>query len=484
MVSVVSLLLQYKLFYHKKETSTIFPKQYIIGLTKERGELMNMRDVLVEINSQLPFYNILAKDLYEKSGESEAERDRRMAWWRDARFGMFIHWGLYSVAAGKWKGINIPSYGEWIMHTAQIPHREYSKLADRFNPVMYDAQEWVRIAKDAGMKYIVITSKHHDGFSMYHTKLSQYNIVDATPFRRDVIAELAQACRDQGIRFGIYYSQLDWLHAGYSFIFAVTPNFRKYMDFMKGQLDELLTNYGPICELFFDGDWMPQWNMKLGAELEAHCRSLQPDVIINNRVGKRPILCMVPWAAPFTLNTTCGDFETPEQFIPYSIPPRDWETNMTMNGTFGYKENDNNWKTSGSLIRRLIEIASRNGNFLLNIGPDGEGTIPAPSARILGKIGDWMRTNGDSIYGTTGGPLNKPHWGRTTQKPGKIFLHVFEWPDGELVVEGLKEKVKSARLLTGPARSPLAIRTAGGVLHVTVPHHAPDPAASVIELEI
>ncbi|MFA6451090.1 MAG: alpha-L-fucosidase [bacterium] len=445
---------------------------------------MNIKELMVEINSQLPLYNAFAKELYERTAESESELDRRMTWWREARFGMFIHWGLYSVAAGKWKGLKIPHYGEWIMHNAQIPHREYSKLADRFNPVKYDAHEWVRIAKEAGMKYIVITAKHHDGFSLYHTKLSKYNMVEATPYGRDAIKELADACRDQDIRFGIYYSQLDWMRAGYSFLFAITPNFKKYMDFMKGQLEELLTNYGPVCELFFDGDWMPQWNMKLGAELEAHCRSLQQDVIINNRVGKRSILSNFPFAAPLTMNTICGDYETPEQFIPDHVPSRDWETNMTMNDTFGYKENDNNWKSSAELIRGLIDIASHNGNFLLNVGPTGEGEIPAASVKILGEIGKWMKTSGDSVYGTTGGPLDKPKWGRTTRKQNKIFLHVFDWPNGELVVDGLTEQVKSARLLADPLRLPLSLRKTGKKLHISIPKFAPDSAVSVIELEV
>ncbi|HOX27877.1 MAG TPA: alpha-L-fucosidase [bacterium] len=444
---------------------------------------MDVKDILVEINSRLPFYNLLAKDLYEVTGESREARDERMAWWREARFGMFIHWGLYSVAAGKWNGIPIPHYGEWIMHNGQIPQRQYAKLADRFNPVKFDAGEWVGIAKKAGMKYIVVTAKHHDGFSLFHTKLSKYNMVDATPFKRDVIKELADACKDNGMRFGLYYSQLDWLHAGYSFIFAVTPKFRKYLDFMKGQLEELLTCYGPICELFFDGEWMPQWNMKLGAELESFCRSLQPNVIINNRVGKRPILCMVPWAAPFTMNTTCGDFETPEQFIPEHIPPRDWETNMTMNDTFGYKENDDNWKSSGSLIRKLVEIASRNGNFLLNVGPTGDGVFPEKSVEILSEIGNWMKNNGDSIYGAVGGPLNKPSWGRTTRKQGKIFLHIFDWPASDLVVSGINEDIYNAYLLSDPARRPLNFKKSIDKLRIDIPRCAPDSGSSVIVLE-
>ncbi len=441
---------------------------------------MDARSIIYEINSRLPFYNVLAKDLYEKTAEETAAHERRMKWWREARFGMFIHWGLYSVAAGKWNGISIPHYGEWIMHNAQIPDKKYSRLAGKFNPLKFNAGEWVSIAKNAGMKYIVITAKHHEGFSLYHTKMSKYNMVDATPFGHDVIAELARECSKQGIRFGLYYSQLDWHHAISPNFFGLTINFDKYYEFMKGQIKELLSGYGDICELFFDGDWMLQWNMKLGAELEQLCRSLQPDVIINNRIGKRPILVMIPAAARYTMQTTCGDYETPEQFFPDIIPNRDWESNITMNDTFGYKENDNNWKTSTALIRNLIEIVSRNGNFLLNVGPTGEGAIPEPSVKRLSEIGDWMRINGDSINGAKAGPIQNQRWGRSTRKPGKVFLHIFNWPRGVLRVDGIDEYVKKAYLLSDRSRKPLKIEHVGDSLNITLPEKAPDRAASVV----
>ncbi|MFH1375194.1 MAG: alpha-L-fucosidase, partial [Patescibacteria group bacterium] len=357
------------------------------------------------------------------------------------------------------------------------------KTAGRFNPVKFNADEWVEIAKNAGMKYIVITAKHHDGFSMYDSKLTDYSIVKATPFKRDVIAELARACREQGVRFGIYYSLLDWHYSLVPGFFGWIPNFRKYFEFMKGQVGELLTNYGPVCALFFDGDWMLQWTAERGEELELLCRGLQPEVIINNRVGKRPKLADFPWAHSIAMSTTCGDYETPEQFVPGKAPGRDWETCMTMNDTWGYKSFDNNWKSSRITIRKLIDIASKGGNFLLNVGPDGDGLIPEPSVRRLERIGDWMRTNGDSIYGTTAGPLQDLKWGRCTQKAGKVFLHVFDWPKEELVVEGLK-KVAKAHLLSDSLRKSLPLESSGGALRIKLPPDAPDPVSSTVVLEI
>lgn len=336
-----------------------------------------------------------------KTGETKEQRDRRMAWWREAKFGMFIHWGLYSALGGEWKGRKAPFYSEWIMCVRNIPDREYSKTAKTFNPVEFDAREWARLAKGAGMKYIVITAKHHDGFSMYGTRLSGYNIVDATPFGRDPLAELADACRAEGLRFGVYYSQLDWHWAVAPWHFPVIPKFGEYVEFMKGQLEELLTGYGPICSLFFDGDWMPQWfvDPKLQREVEDFCRELQPDVIINNRIGARPVFCMIPALESLSMDTTAGDYETPEQFILKKSPKRDWETNMTMNDTFGYNKFDNNWKSTRKLTKHLEDAVSLGGNFLLNVGPDGLGSIPPKSAARLREIGDWTRANKDRIWG-------------------------------------------------------------------------------------
>lgn len=416
--------------------------------------------------------------------ESESERDRRMAWWREARFGMFIHWGLYSMLAGEWKGRKSRRYSEWIMFERMIPDYVYSKIARDFNPVDFNAKEWVKIAKNAGMKYLVVTSKHHDGFCLFHSKLTKYNIVDATPFKRDIIAELAEACREGGIRFGIYYSQLDWHHSFIPGFFGLMPNFPKYFEYMKGQLTELLTNYGPVSTLFFDGDWMFQWNRKKGEEIEALCRSLQPDVVINNRVTRRPLLVEFAWTQKFTMNSSGGDYETPEQYVLNNIPSRDWETCMTMNDTWGCNKNDNNWKSGRDLTRMLIDTASKGGNFLLNVGPDGTGKIPEPSVERLKEMGKWLKKNGEAIYGATAGPLQNPRWGRSTAKPGKIFLHVFDAPAGALVVRGLKEKVKKAYLLTDSKKKPLPLEITSNRLRITLPDKGTDPVSNTIVLDI
>jgi alpha-L-fucosidase len=324
-----------------------------------------------------------------------------MQWWRQARFGMFIHWGLYSALGGIWKGRRV-RFGpaEWIMCEKLIPKRSYRRIAADFNPVDFDADRIARLAKAAGMKYMVFTAKHHDGFSMFHSRLTRYNIVDATPFQRDPVAELAAACDRHGLRFGLYYSQLDWNWSAAPLAFAPIVKFADYLDFLMGQLEELLTHYGPVSTLFFDGDWMPQWTAKTGARVESLCRSLQPDVIINDRVGKRylpegvliagkPLTEHFPFLKKFDPGAGAGDYLTPEQYVPARGFPRDWETCMTMNGSWGYNSFDNNWKTVAQINAILADTISRGGNLLLNIGPDGKGNIPAMCEEILMEIGNW-----------------------------------------------------------------------------------------------
>lgn len=335
---------------------------------------------------------------------ADLSSDQRMAWWRAARFGMFIHWGLYSELAGEWRGRRARlDNTEWIMAEKMIFPRAYMRTAQRFNPVKFDADAWAQLALNAGMKYVVITAKHHEGFSMYHSKLTDYNIVDATPFGRDPMTELSEACRARGLRFGFYYSQLDWHRSLFPGGMTWTPRFREYLEFMKGQLEELLTNYGPVSVLFFDGDWMPQWTRAVGREVEAHCRALQPDVIINNRVGKRPLASTIMPLQPFVPPTGHGDYETPEQSVIRKPPPRDWETNMTMNKTWGFSRHDHNWKSTKELIRILCETASKGGNLLLNVGPTGQGEIPEPSVTRLREIGEWLKENRSQVYGPGAG---------------------------------------------------------------------------------
>lgn len=409
------------------------------------------------------------------AGRQPVSDDARMAWWREARFGMFIHWGIYAQAAGEFKGRKQETLGEWIMYELEIPVAEYEPLAAAFNPAKFDAREWVRIAKDAGMKYIVITTKHHDGFCMWHTKLSPYNIVDATPFKRDVIKELADECRAQGVKLCFYHSIMDWHHPD-----AKGESFAKYVPYLKGQLKELLTDYGPIGVLWFDGEWIPEWTEEMGQDLYSYVRSLQPEIIINNRVGKAR-----DGMSGRSKYRGAGDFDTPEQEVPaMGLPGVDWETCQTMNDTWGYKTDDDNWKSGRKLTRELIEIASKGGNYLLNVGPTAEGQIPEPSVLRLAEMGRWMRQNGDSIYGTQASPFEKLDWGRCTRKGNTLFLHVFAWPgDQKLRIPGLRSDVARASLLIEPGEA-LEVERDGGDVVVTVPKKRPSRTGTVVVLEL
>jgi alpha-L-fucosidase len=419
-------------------------------------------------------------------------KDIRTEWWREARFGMFIHWGLYTVPAGEWKGKKIPGIGEWIMENADIPVLEYEQLAKQFNPVKFDAEQWVKIARDAGMKYIVITSKHHDGFCMWDSKLTGYDIIDATPFKRDILAELSAACKKQGIKLCFYHSIMDWHHPDAQATFypkyndgsRSNPNFDRYVEYyLKGQIRELIENYGPLGILWFDGEWVKDWSYEMGWNMYEHVLNLQPDIIINNRVGKGR-----QGLQGFSEGQECpGDYGTPEQRIPPTgLPGVDWETCMTMNDTWGYKSYDNNWKSTEDLIHKLVDITSKGGNFLLNVGPTAEGLIPEPSIERLAAMGKWMKVNCESIYGTTANPIGELPWGRCTAKPGKLYLHVFDWPaNGHLELTGLKNKAKKAYLLTDKKQTKLPIMSeVEDKIIITVPAEAPDAIDSVVVLEI
>jgi alpha-L-fucosidase len=427
------------------------------------------------------------------AGETKAERDRRMKWWRQARFGMFIHWGLYAVPAGEYKGQRSTRIGEWIMEWANIPRAQYEKFAPQFNPVKFNAAEWVRMAKDAGMKYIVITSKHHDGFSIYNSRVSNYDIIDATPYGKDPIRALADEAKKQGLKFCFYYSIMDWHHpsqyvdapgkdptAGHSKNKIHSDRKQEYVNYMKEQLRELVTGYDPAV-LWFDGEWVDWWTEEDGKDLYAFVRSLKPDIIINNRVGKgrKGMEGLTKGDQEYA-----GDFGTPEQQIPPTgLPGVDWESCMTMNDTWGYKFYDDKWKSSQTLISNLIDIASKGGNYLLNVGPTAEGLIPQPSIERLAEMGRWLKVNGEAIYGTDASPFAKQlSFGRATSKPGRVYLHVFDWPaDGKLQIPSWGKEVRRAYLLSNKAA--LKITKSGESVTLQVPASALDPIATVIVVE-
>jgi alpha-L-fucosidase len=429
--------------------------------------------------------------------EFGATHDQRMQWWRAARFGMFIHWGVYSVPAGVWRGRQVQqNLGEWIMNCGRIPVLDYQNFTTQFDPTNFNAEQWVKLAKRAGMKYIVITAKHHDGFAMFHSQASAFNIYDATPWHRDPLAELAAACNREGIKLGFYYSQAqDWNHpggaaAGTGAGQPTVDNLNHWDVAQEGSMDdfidkvdvpqirELLSNYGPIAEFWFD---TPVGMNTERAEKILPLLKLQPDMVVNNRLDARK---------------STGDFETPEQKIPATgIPGKDWETCMTMNHTWGFRLADTNWKSAETLITNLVDIASKGGNYLLNVGPTSAGEIPEASVERLKSVGAWMDVNSDAIYGTTPNPFSTQlPWGRCTKKITKegttLYLHVFDafWPkDGKLLVPGLKNEIVSAYLLKsnwlGWHKKLNATSDAVGVT-ISVPKNAPGKFSSTIVLQI
>ncbi len=415
--------------------------------------------------------------------ETKEQFETRMAWWREARFGLFIHWGLYAIPAGEWEGET--NHAEWILTTAQIPVEQYEKFASHFNPVKFDAAEWVRMAKDAGMKYIVITSKHHDGFSLFDSKVSDYDVMDSTPFKRDILKELAEECQKQGLKMCWYHSIMDWHHPdylprrGWEERSVEGADLDRYVDYMKAQVKELVTNYGDIGVLWFDGEWESTWDPERGRDLYDYVRGLDPDIIINNRVGKG----RAGMAGTYDPATAMGDFGTPEQEIPATGLGYDWETCMTMNDHWGYNKNDDNWKSKEDLIQKLVDIASKGGNFLLNVGPTAEGLFPQESIDRLKAIGEWMKVYGESIYGTTASLFSSLDWGRSTTKGQKLYFHVFDWPqDGVLEIPGLISQPAKVYFLSDPEQELFAV-PGNGSAKITIPQQAPNPIASVIALE-
>ena len=423
--------------------------------------------------SSLLFSILISCSLMAQNGDGASaskQNDPKMQWWKDAKFGMFIHWGIYSVPAGKWNDKTI--YGEWIMHQAKIPRTEYAALAKQFNPTQFNAEEWVKLAKDAGQKYIVITSKHHDGFAMFKSVADPYNIVDATPFKRDILKELAEACRKFDMKLGFYYSQAqDWYHPGGAVSGNVewdqthVADMNQYVEKIAiPQVKEILANYGDVAVLWWDTptNMTKEMTRKLADLLKPY-----PNIITNNRLGA----------------DMGGDLETPEQFVPATgFPGRNWEVCMTMNGHWGYNAWDDRWKSTTDLLQKLIDIVSKGGNFLLNVGPNAYGVIPEVCQQNLREMGDWLKINGEAIYGTKASPFPYLSYGRATRKGQMLYLHLFEWPkDGKLNVP-LTNKMTKAYLLADP-KTLLKISAGKENATIQLPNYAPDKIASVVAIQ-
>lgn len=431
------------------------------------------------------------------------DKDARMAWWRAARFGMFIHWGVYSQWGGVYHGHQQARGGaEWIMNRSKIPVTEYQERAKFFNPVNYNPDAIVKMAKDAGMKYIIITAKHHDGFALFKSAASKWNVADATVYGKDLLKPLADACRKYGMKLGFYYSQAqDWnnpggaaarkemregwpnpdsakidaytaAHKGHWDPLQETKTFDQYIDEVSvPQVKEILSNYGDVAVLWWD---TPTNMTDEAAQKLQDALKLQPNIITNDRL-KRP--------------NFPGDTKTPEQKIPTQaeLDGQDWETCMTMNGSWGYKSWDHNWKSAEMLIRNLVDIASKGGNYLLNIGPKDDGTVPQESIDRLAAIGEWMKVNSSAIYATQASPLPDLSWGRCTMKDNgsntTLNLFIFDWPaDGKLVVPALANKVINAKLVAG--NKSLTAKNVKGNVVITLPRNAPNKIASLVQLNV
>jgi alpha-L-fucosidase len=423
-------------------------------------------------------------------------KEKRLEWFREAKYGLFIHWGLYAIPAGEWKGKRIPGIGEWIMNRAKIPVKEYEQLARQFNPIKFNADEWVQLAIDAGMKYIVITSKHHDGFALYNSKVSTWDVVDATPFKRDILKELAAACAKRKMPLGFYYSQSqDWHHAGGAGNnWDFPPNDQKdksgafdtYLrEKAQPQIRELLTDYGPVALIWFDTPQLMTNRPDRADPFTQIVRKLQPTTLIDGRLGVE------------------GDYVTTgDNVIPPEIQKQAWEVPATINHTWGYRKDDHDWKSPGQIVFKLVDIVSKGGNYLLNVGPMADGIIPQPSQDNLRHVGRWLKINGEAVYGARPSPwgeelgeyssrgakdvrnqplfLPQTEW-RLTEKPGKLYITFFNEPRAPFAIPRMKNATKRAYRLDGNV--PVELKTDGGVTTFTLERPIWDPMATVVVVE-
>lgn len=425
----------------------------------------------------------------DDANKSYSQRMERTKWFRDVRFGMFIHWGLYSI----------PARGEWVRSHEKINIEDYEKYFHEFNPVKYDPKKWARAAKAAGMKYAVITTKHHDGFCLFDSKLTEYKVTN-TPAGRDLIKEYVEAFRSEGLGVGFYYSLLDWYHEDYpAYGDRQHPmrdnesfknrnhNFEQYIEYFHGQVKELLTNYGKIDIMWFDFSYNDMTGEKWEAtKLINMIRSLQPDIVIDNRLGGN-LRAKEP-------EVYAGDFASPEQIIPPSGIvnedgiPLPWEACITLNDHWGYASKDMNYKSPKQVIRALIECVSKGGNLLLNVGPNAKGEIPEESLSTLSEIGKWMKQNSESVYCCGISSYQKPEWGRYTQKGNKLYAHIFDRGIGPVNLNGLQGKIKSARLLKDMSEisisRPWNAHDYPDDCFITLGASLPDDIDTVVELDL
>lgn len=416
-------------------------------------------------------------------------RDQRMAWWREARFGMFIHWGLYSGAGGAWNGKVYPQhYAEWIQHWAAVPCDDYARaMKPLFRPDPGATDAWADLAKEAGMRYAVMTAKHHEGFTLFNSK-QEYSIsnpisggTNISPEGRDMAREFADSMRSRGLRAGFYYSLLDWQHPdAYEMALPAYPrpartrDHAAYVSYVRAHVDELLTNYGPLSTIWFDySDKQHQGAAWGAASLLEDLRVKQPGIVVNNRLFEG-------------LENRNGDYGTPEKYVPPTgLPGMDWEVNHTLNESYGYSLHDANWKDVKTVVRLLCDVVSKGGNLLLNIGPDANGRVPEPAEAALKGVGAWMKINGEAIHGTTASPFARLPWGRATQKQGTLYLMVFEWPENGRLFVPMKGEVRGARVLgTGEEVACRRNASEGGRLELRLPKKPADPSCSVVRLEL
>jgi len=403
---------------------------------------------------------------------------------REAKFGMFVHWGVYSALGGEYQGKEYAS--EWIQLHARIKADDYEKIAHSFNPVSFNPDKWMKLAKQAGMKYIVFTTKHHDGFCMFQSKYTDYNIVDYTSYKKDIVKMLSEACKKNDIKLGLYYSIVDWHHPEFPAAYSQLYNFHgrpnpkadinKYADYQYNQLKELMTNYGPVSFAWFDGGGgfkkVDRYKLLKGDSIIKMIRELQPGCMINDRIGSK------------------ADYGTPEQTTPGNIQDQAFETCMTMNDNWGYAKNDNHWKSTQELVRTLIEVAHKGGNFLLNVGPDSQGNIPDSSVVRLQGMGKWLDINGESIYGTNNSLWESPSWGRSTTRFLKngnsvLYFHIYNWPkDNILLIPGLKNKSIKAFVFTQKGKKQLKISQKDQNISIDLTSVVQDKIATVVSMEV